>query len=50
MFNRRSQFAPNVLALGQRVDVRMGELLSIIVISIVIVVAIIESPLADWTT
>jgi len=51
MFNRRFQSAFNTLASGQQVDVRMdGLLLSGIVISIVIIVAIIQSRLADWTT
>ena len=51
MSNRRFQLAPKTLALGQPIDVRVnGLLLSGIVISIVIVVAILESRLADWTT
>jgi hypothetical protein len=51
MSNRRFQFALGTLASSQQLDVRIGNLLlNGIVISIVIVVAIIESRLADWTT
>lgn len=50
MSNRRFQLALNVMAFGQQLDARAVQLLNIIVISIVIVVAIIKSPLADWAT
>ncbi|HEX9003983.1 MAG TPA: hypothetical protein VGB07_28995 [Blastocatellia bacterium] len=51
MSNRRFQFTSRTLASSRQADVRIGKLLlNGIVISIVIVVAIIESRLADWTT
>lgn len=51
MSNRRFQFALDTLTFGQSADVRLGGLLlNGIVISLVIVVAIIKSRLADWTT
>jgi len=50
MSNRHFQLALNTLAPGRRTDVLVGKLLNIIVISIIIVVAILRSPLADWTT
>ena len=54
MSNRRFQLALDTTAQGHHLNVLPGavvsQLLNVIVISIVIVVAIIQSPLADWTT
>ena len=50
MSNRRFQLALATLAQGQQFDAPVSQLLNIIVISIIIVVAVIKSPLADWTT
>jgi hypothetical protein len=50
MSNRRFQLALTTLAQGQLSAARAVRLLNLIVISIVIVVAIIQSPLADWAT